>query len=258
MKALFILIAAALPAAQTPALVTDGEPLPDDVVALAKCVAQINRGTGVYVGGRRIVTAHHVGAGPAAFAAGDPVRFVAGSWRRIGGSDLAVFRLAAEPPVPTVTIAIATAGPKVGERVWFVATGWRRGPKIVRPAGSLACWSFDRTRGTLAGLATVSAAARPCPKLSVPSVCFSTLQGAKAAPGDSGGGAFVWRAGRWELVGILSHADALVTERGESAIFSADATSYAVDLASYRALLLDALGLAPRLPAVPLGTLPSR
>ncbi len=243
MKALSISIVSAFFGTVASALVTDESPPPPDVAALAECVAKVYCGTGVYVGDRRMVTAAHVTLGLTTFGTGERLRFVVGSRRRIGTADLAVFLIEREPAVRAVPIRLATASPKVGERVWFIATGWRRGAAVKNSAtGKLVGWRVVPERQTLAGQATVRFGAQACPDLTIPSTCFYTVDGAKAVSGDSGGGAFVFRGGVWELVGIMSHGYAPLTTGGEVSPIALDTPSYLVDIATYREALLAALG----------------
>lgn len=243
MKAPFTVIALALATADAVALVTDDSPLPAEVAALAKIVAAVNRGTGVYLGDRRMVTAAHVEPGLVTFGDTQPLRFVAGSWRRIDAADLAVFQLEREPDVPALRIRLASVGPREGELVWLIATGWRRGAVIVEPkTGKILGWQVVAARQLLAGRATVADAAAPCPKLKIPSICFRLQSGAQAVPGDSGGGAFVFRRGGWELVGIISHGYSPLTSSGEVSPIARSTSSYAVDVASYREWIAAALG----------------
>lgn len=242
MKVLSISIVSAFFGTVASALVTDERPLPADVAALAECVAKVRCGTGVYIGGRRVVTAAHVTLGLTSFSDGIPIRFVAGSQCRIVESDLATFRLVREPDVPTVPIRLATVSPKAGERVWLIGTGWRRGSLVVEaPTGKFIGWKVVPTRQTLAGLARVECVAEMCPYLKIPSVCFRTLGGAQAVSGDSGGGAFVFRYGAWELVGIISHGYAPLSADGEVLPIARGTSSYVVDVAHYRDALAAAL-----------------
>ena len=252
------LLALGLPAR---ALVVDGdpeaalrEPAPGSPVA---SVAKLGGTSGVYLGRGWVITAGHVGAGEIALGSASYPP-VPGSWRPLRGDgpappDLGVFRVDPAPGLPP--LEIPRKGPGVGEALLLVACGQGRGERIEWEGRAGFRWEPVNARRW--GRNRVAATGLEIPGSGVSTAAFATLfspgepEEAQAALGDSGGGAFVLRAGSWQLAGVLF---AVENHPGQPPHTSLEGNaSFAADLSRYRdeiEALTGARGEAPP-PAVP-------
>ena len=184
-----------------------------------KHVGQIERSTGVYLGGGYVLTAAHVGAGSFRSCDGGIYPVVPESvkfFRNRDGStaDLCLFRiqlLESDPLAKLPTIPLATLPPRRGRELLLIGGGasWKRDGKSEKPGFA---WGDDyRVRWGLNAIQEIYSA--PMPTHEFESYGFATRFSAsnqcQAAPGDSGGAAFHFnpRERRWELAGVIVAVD---------------------------------------------------
>jgi hypothetical protein len=250
---------------------------PPDDPGFANVGRSSNSLTGVYIGNRWVLTAYHVGE-PATFRyVGVNYPTVPGSQVRFEtspgvGADLAVVRLASEPPLPP--LVLATTGPAVTDVVTLIGHGRLR-------ETALTCWngafsevscgmgpppvfegyktSSQRTIRWGMNAVTAIDSQQTIPN-SGTSMGFETVfdesdgvtHEAQLVPGDSGGGAFLKRGSQWELVGILFAQGIAGGQPGDTAVFGNE--SWMVGVAFYEAQI-DAVLNPPLL--VPLAPFPA-
>jgi len=247
---------------------------PGDDPGFANVGIASNSLSGIYIGDRWVLTAHHVGEPPTFTFGGIPYATVTGSRTRLEtspgvGADLALIRLEQAPPLPA--LEIATTGPAPNDVVTLIGNGRSR-------EASRTCWNSSFTEVSCgmgpppayegfvaAGVrvlrwgrnqVTVVGNDETIPGSGTSRV-FETrfdesgiADECQVANGDSGGGAFLKR-GTWELVGILiAQAPVSGLQPANTAVFGSD--TIAVDLAFY-ADQIDAIVNPPLLiPAAPL------
>jgi len=208
----------------------------------------------IYLGNGFAMTARHVGMGEV-FLRGEIVPPLASSKRTLLNAngtpaDAMLFELALPRGFEDLAVLpIAREGPKAGEEVLLVGFGRGRekvvqvstdGPsefgfswteKGVKRWGTNRIASVDET--LYQGSWTTHSFALI---FDPPSAASTTEYEAQAAVGDSGGGVFVKRDGRWLLAGMMTsvtgytRAPALTSMYGDS--------TYAADLSMYRAEIL--------------------
>lgn len=160
-----------------------------------------------------MITAGHVGAGDVVLG-GVTYPWVPGSERTLTNedgspSDLVVFRLLGEPPLPS--LPVRATEPSVGDAVVMVGHGrqrtapaaWRGHRGFALGTSGYMRWGTNVVERT--GLALTAAGTKTWGFSTTFSETGGTLHEAQAAPGDSGGGVFVRNGPRWELAGI-AHA----------------------------------------------------
>lgn len=225
-------------------------------------VGAIGNATGVYVGGGWVLTANHVGSGNFTLA-GTTYTVVAGTGRRLTNNgvagksvltDLYLFQVAGRPAVPSLSIPAASAA--VGESVTMIGRGRSQSTTLTQWTvnTSVTPWTWSvsppATSPNAAGFTTTSAAR-------VKSWGTNTVDGAgwfnagsdvfgvattfddatspdegQVVAGDSGGGVFVQRGGKWALTGIIIAAGLFPNQPSNTAVYGN--ASYMADLSFYR------------------------
>ncbi|MEM9237661.1 MAG: trypsin-like serine protease [Verrucomicrobiota bacterium] len=234
-------------------------------------IGRVVSGSGIYLGNRWVLTAHHVnGALPATATFGGIVYATeGGTYQRLtnngeGGmsafTDMGVFRLASDPGLASVTIPVSApavsdllsmAGRgrdrQVSQTHWDVDTGtdpdsWTEVP----PTGDRSGYKTDSSKTIRWGENLVAST-----NLNVGSAfgdvrSFTTTftdgglsHEAQAVSGDSGGGVFRKNGGSWELVGMMysvalfdGQPDGAETAVYGNLTFSADLSFYRSQIAS--------------------------
>ncbi len=178
---------------------------------------------GTMISPRHFITASHIGRRPTTFVqkswfsgeAGDRVYYINpnfnngnGSWD-IPGSDLRIFEVYGQFPAYA---PLYTTSDEAGRQVVMIGRGRSRGAEVTR---------FGQTRGWLWapgdnrvrwGTNTIDGFSNAGGRGPMMVTDFDDVVGSdecQAAFGDSGGAAFIKRAGRWRLAGIFFAADSV-------------------------------------------------
>ena len=247
---------------------------PIDDPGFANVGATPSQLSGVYLGDRWVLTAHHVGEEDFRFD-GIEYDIVPGSRVQLltdgVGADLAMLRLQTAPPLPAVTLATEPLAP--GVVATFIGSGYPREPDLV-------CWDGDFVEVSCAettpppvhqgyvkqgGVRVIRWGRNAITDVDQQGVLngrtsryFTTTFDAsgpahesQAVVGDSGGGVFLKRGGQWELVGIMFAQLVWPNQPPNTAVFG-DIGVHA-DLHFYRQQILDVMDPPPTVPALPLG-----
>lgn len=200
-------------------------------------VGVCDRWTAVYLGRGWVLTAAHVGASNVEF---DGTIYAANvtSRKRVANhdgtaADLMLFQIDPEPDLPP--LAISDEPPSIGSPIVMVGSGLGRGEKTTGEGRVGFAWQgpsvmrwgtsvvqehlHDQSVGNTDTFSTRFSIAR-------------TAYEAQAAHGDSGGAAFAYLEGRWQLVGIILAVDNHKGQPERSAVYG-NRTMIA-DLARYR------------------------
>jgi hypothetical protein len=200
-------------------------------------VGLCNSWTAVYLGRGWVLTAAHVGVSNIDL---DGTTYAADirSRERVFNpngtmADLMLFRIDPEPDLPS--LEIAAESPSIGTPIVMVGSGLGRGdktsgqgrvgfswqaPSIKRWGTSLVHeYRHDQSVGFTDAFATRFSIAK-------------TAHEAHAAHGDSGGAAFAYLEGRWQLVGIIMAVDRHPGQPERSAAYGN--RTFIADLARYR------------------------
>ncbi len=194
------------------------------------------RWTAVYLGRGWVLTAAHVGASNINLE-GRMYKADVKSRERVfnpdgTAADLMLFRIDPEPDLPSVKISAEP--PPIGSPIVMVGSGLGRGEKTTGlgrvgffwQAPSLKRWGtsmvheylHDQSIGNTDAFATRFSIAK-------------TAHEAHAAHGDSGGAAFAYLEGRWQLVGIILAVDSHTGQPARSAAYGN--RTFIADLARY-------------------------
>jgi hypothetical protein len=200
-------------------------------------VGVCNSWTAVYLGHGWVLTAAHVGVsnielGGTIYAA--DIRSRARVFNPDGtAADLMLFRVDPEPNLPS--LEISAESPPIGTQIIMIGSGLGRGERTIGrgrmgfswDAPSLKRWGtslvheyrHDQSVGFTDAFATRFSIAK-------------TAHEAHAAHGDSGGAAFAYLEGRWQLVGIILAVDGHPGQPFRSAAYGN--RTFIADLARYR------------------------
>lgn len=213
--------------------------------------------TGVYLGGRYVLTAAHVGAGEIAFG-GVPYTYVPGTAVQLDNgdstsADLLMFQVYPEPPLPA--LAIASVSPIAGTPMILAGNGLNRGPATSWNLIGGYEWGPGQSRrwgtNSAAGVVTVEIGGLYTTSIQTTFDQNGSDHEAQGAVGDSGGAAFAQSVGQWQLAGIVFAIGSAYPGQPPNTALYGNLT-FSADLATYRDQILDvialpepALGLAP-------------
>ena len=219
-------------------------------------------GSGVYLGDRWVLSAHHVGAGSIvlggttyAVEANTAFRLTnGGAAGKTASTDLVMFRLATDPGLPMLPIAATTPASGAGLtmigagrdrgafKTWSVDTGttpWTWTETAVSPNFAGYQWGSSRTMrwgtNTVSGSGWINTGTTKGDAFVFGTTFnfapdYSTE--AQAAEGDSGGAAFYKNGSTWELSGIMLAVDSFSGQPSETAVFGNN--TFMADLSFYR------------------------
>jgi hypothetical protein len=243
---------------------------PPDDPGFANVGVSANNLSGVYLGNKWVLTAAHVGDVADFTFDGILYETVPGTRQALSKNgtpaDLAMIRLAGPPP-PLPDVVLASAPVAAGEVVTLIGNGWNRAPTLtcwnlswsevncpggvyagyVRSGGRSLRWGMNRVTDVLYDLPGSGNRS---------TISFEMLfdeagepDEAQVVPGDSGGAAFVKRAGTWELVGIHLAQGVYVNQPTDVVAFGNG--SLDGDVYEYRNEIEALLGLPKKIPALP-------
>src|SRR5262249_38440026 len=220
-----------------------------------------NGDTGVYLGGKLVLTANHVGAGDIAFD-GIPYTYVPGTAVPLDNgdgtpADLLMFEIYPEPPLPT--LPISSSSPSVGTLLIMVGNGRDRGPAISfdpdgpQPpdpvhgyawgAGQSVRWGTNTVVDvSLVGMIDNWQSSTQTWGIQTDFDQAGSAHEAQGAAGDSGGPAFTWNGSQWELAGILFAVGAPYTNQPSETSLYGNLT-FSADLSSYRNQISDEMAM---------------
>ena len=199
-------------------------------------VGVCNGWTAVYLGRGWVLTAAHVGVSNITLE-GTMYAADIHSRERVfnpdgTAADLMLFRIDSEPDLPP--LKISAGSPPIGSPIVMIGSGLGRGEKTTGrgrvgffwQTPSLKRWGtsvvyeylHDQSIGNTDAFATRFSIAK-------------TAHEAHAAHGDSGGAAFAYIEGRWQLVGIILAVDSHVGQPARSAAYGN--RTFIADLARY-------------------------
>ncbi len=227
--------------------------------------------SGVYLGDRWALTAHHVGEVDLRFGGvtypvipGSRVQLMTGDV----GADLALLRLESAPPLPAPVLA--TQPLASGEVASFVGSGHGRQPDLfcwdaafleVRCALPSTHRGYKRQGGARVvrwGRNAIASVDQLGAVNGWTTRYFTTVFDEAGLPheshavvGDSGGGVFLKRDGRWELVGLMFARFLRPGQPEDTAVFGN--VGVHGDLYAYRQQILDVMDAPPVVPALPVG-----
>jgi len=243
---------------------------PPDDPGFANVGVSANNLSGVYLGNKWVLTAAHVGDVSDFTFDGILYETVPGSRQALSKNgtpaDLAMIRLSGPPP-PLPDVVLASAPVALDEVVTMIGNGWDRAP-------TLTCWNLSwsevncpggvysgyvksgsrhmrwgMNRVTDIGYALPGSGNRSTLSFEVLFDEVGEPDEAQVVPGDSGGAAFVKRAGTWELVGI--HLAQGVYLNQPATVVAFGNASLEGDVYEYRSEIEALLGLPKKIPALP-------
>jgi len=204
-----------------------------------------NRWTAVYLGNGWVLTAAHVGPSHVELE-GTIYQADVKSRKRVVNADgttadLMLFRIHPEPALPPLTIA--SESPPIGTEIVLIGSGLGRGETLSGEGRIAFAWRgpavkrwgtsmleehlHDHSVGNTDAFATRFSIAK-------------TEHEAIAAHGDSGGAAFAYLDGRWQLVGIILAVDAYDGQPDSSAAYGN--RTLIADLARYAEFIRSVTG----------------
>lgn len=249
-------------------------PVPDDPGW--SNVGTIGGLSGVYLGGRFVLTAYHVGPGNITLG-NTTYRYVPGTAVQLDNgdvpltyADLLMFQIYPEPPLPQ--LAIASLPPAPTTPVIMIGHGSNRGPATTwnpdpddpscppsppnppPPDGPVGGYEWGSGNTMRWGTNTVESLPFEIeyPPLNTFTMAFptdfdapgltQTEHEAQAAVGDSGGATFASNGTQWELAGtlFLIGLHSCQAQQAPNTALYGNAT-YSVDLSSYRDQILDVM-----------------
>jgi len=222
-------------------------------------VARMSGASAVYLGNRWMITANHVSDAPVRFRDGrvfsiapssDVPLTTPGSPTPNVSADLRMFRLTADPGLPS--LSIADTSPRNLSEVMMIGAGTDR-------AADLVGWSVNaQDEWTPAPLVSANAQGfnllssshmrwgmnqvfgQPVFSTSSNTIVFNTRYDkfgvpyeAQASVGDSGGGVFQFADNAWKLIGIMNSVSPVVPNQPSGTVVFGDQTQSA-DLSFYR------------------------
>jgi hypothetical protein len=236
-------------------------------------VGRVGSASGVYLGNRWVLTANHVGSASLRLSDGRTFAPVADSGVRLqntgsvagfGGADLFMYRLAADPGLPAVSIAASAPAP--GERVSMIGAGldlqapmlgwqttavtgglrWTEAPLVHANTFGFALgttstmrWGYNHVSSASTFDSTSDRTWTFSTRFDPPGTTLLRFFEAQAVVGDSGGGVFHEVDGQWQLSGIMVSQDLLNNQPAGTVVFGG--SSNIADLSKYREQILELL-----------------
>lgn len=225
-------------------------------------VGRIAGASGVYLGDRWVITANHVSSGALRLSDGREFAVSVGSDVRLsnpgnsfGRPDLRMFRLAADPGLPSLEIAAAV--PEIGSQLIMIGAGVDRAPRLLGwqtglvwnevplPFAGALGYSLASSSHMRWGVNLVGSGSSFGTDQTYEFITRFDQQGipfeAQAVLGDSGGGAFHFHDGAWELAGIMTSTRLLPGQPNGTVVYG-DQT-FVADLSVYSGQILDFINL---------------